>query len=66
MNETFELWSAPWHALQRSLANGSAGQAAVGAAPHPRPRARVEAPSAVSWLMRARDLAPQAAAQAHR
>ncbi|MGO9513696.1 MAG: hypothetical protein ACLP2F_08655 [Steroidobacteraceae bacterium] len=22
MNEIFELWSLPWHALQRSLANG--------------------------------------------
>jgi len=66
MNETFEMWSAPWHALQRSLANGFAGEAAVAAAADRQPGARGAAPSAVSWLMRARHLAPQAAAHTSR
>jgi len=67
MNEIFELWSLPWHALQRSLANGFVADASIGepASParlgHGDPAAR-----AGSWLARARSVAPPASAQASR
>jgi hypothetical protein len=58
MNEIFELWSLPWHVLQRDLALGLAGETLFSS-----PKA-VKGPSAAagaanSWLSRAlRQAAP--------
>jgi hypothetical protein len=54
MNDIFELWSLPWHALQRDLALGLAGETLLSV---PVPKA-VKGPSAAagaahSWLSRA-------------
>ncbi len=52
MNDTLELWSAPWHSLQRSLAETLGIELsrliAAAAAPHE------PADTASSWLARAR------------
>ncbi len=63
MNEILELWSVPWHALQRNLAEAFGAQAAsTPAAPDPvsvrgpavRAAAKPDAANEpVSWLVRA-------------
>jgi hypothetical protein len=56
MNDIVELWSLPWHALQRDLALGLAGEAATPAVPALK-AVRLEivlAVSANSWMSRAR------------
>jgi hypothetical protein len=62
MNDIFEFWSLPWHALQKSLANGFGEGAAGSAAPaSASSRFGVAAPSTPgSWLARARSGLPQA------
>jgi len=59
MNEILESWSLPWHALQRDLAMGLAGEAARPAVPTLRAVKvqRAVAVSASSWLSRARQAA---------
>jgi hypothetical protein len=54
MNEISELWSFPWHELQRSLANGIAVQAAPVVAGLMLARKAQQAAAAPSWLARAR------------
>jgi hypothetical protein len=62
MNDIFEFWSLPWHALQRSLASGfgaeAAGTSAYGSE-HWNSGAAVS-PAGSSWLARARSGVPQA------
>jgi hypothetical protein len=55
MNDICEMWSLPWHALQRNLALGLGGNAAGHSAPALK-SASVQnvAVSANSWLSRAR------------
>jgi hypothetical protein len=53
MSEVLELWSLPWHALQRSLAKGF-GADAPAVAPRPAP---IDGEPASSWLMRAQQAA---------
>jgi hypothetical protein len=55
MNEICELWSLPWHALQRDLALGLAGEAVGRSVPALRAVKvqRAAAVSANSWLSRA-------------
>jgi hypothetical protein len=53
MNDTCEMWSLPWHALQRNLANGIGGDAIVHFAGSVR-AVNVASPAANSWLGRAR------------
>jgi hypothetical protein len=56
MNDIFELWSLPWHALQRDLALGLAGEAtgpSVPALKAVKVQSSVVAVSANSWLSRA-------------
>jgi len=67
MNEIFELWSLPWHALQRRLAInfGAATPATVFGNPQSLV-ARAAATPASSWLVRALSVTGQAAAQAKR
>ncbi len=60
VNDIFELWSLPWHALQRSLADSFRADAPSGTG------LKAAAPAGSSWLMRARLSAVQEAAQAHR
>ena len=59
MNEILESWSLPWHALQRDLAMGLAGEAVGRSAPTLRAVKvqRAVAVSASSWLSRARQAA---------
>lgn len=68
MNDIFENWSLPWHALQRRLAKSVGTEAAANAATNPRDAdARVAAAPASSWLARALSVAPASTAfQAHR
>jgi hypothetical protein len=47
MNEVSEMWSQPWHALQRNLAENLGGNAIGHAAATPR---AVSAPKVVSTL----------------
>jgi hypothetical protein len=55
MSDESELWSLPWHALQRSLANGFGAQTAVAAPSAIRlSDAKFKAAASGSWLMRAR------------
>ena len=62
MNEISELWSLPWHELQRSLANGIAVPAAPLAAGIILARkAQQAAAAAPSWLARARAQVQQSA-----
>jgi hypothetical protein len=55
MNDICELWSLPWHALQRDLALGLAGEAVGRSVPALRTVKvqRAVAVSANSWLSRA-------------
>jgi len=68
MNDMFEIWSLPWHALQRRLAKGVGAEAAANATTNPpNAGARVAAAPASSWLTRALSGAPTAAPlQVHR
>ena len=55
MNHTCEMWSQPWHALQRNLALGLAGDAVGHSIPTLRTlNVQSVAVSANSWLVRAR------------
>jgi hypothetical protein len=59
MSDTFEMWSLPWHALQRNLALGLDGNAIVHSAIAVK-AVTVQSAAAVatnSWLGRARLLA---------
>ena len=60
MNEISELWSLPWHELQRSLANSIAAQAAPVVAGFMLARYAQNA-AAPSWLARARTRIRQSA-----
>jgi hypothetical protein len=68
MNDMFEIWSLPWHALQRRLAKGvGAADAATVTANPLGAGARAAMAPASSWLARALSLrATPAAFQAHR
>ena len=68
MDDLFEIWSLPWHALQRRLAKGVEAGAAAKATTNPRNAgARIAAAPAGSWLVRALTGAPAPAAfQVHR
>jgi hypothetical protein len=68
MSDMFEIWSLPWHAMQRRLAKGVGAEAAARTATNPRDAgARVAAAPASSWLARALSRAPTAAPlQVHR
>jgi len=55
MNDMCEMWSQPWHALQRNLASGKGVEAAA----HPAAKLRavnmqIGTVAADSWLARAR------------
>jgi hypothetical protein len=57
MNDTFELWSLPWHAQLRSLAKGfgaesAGGESCAGSGCPPETAGRN------SWLVRARSTQP--------
>ncbi len=55
MNESLELWSAPWHSLQRTLADTLGAEMTRLIARIPVAAGVQEAtPSAPSWLARAR------------
>jgi hypothetical protein len=60
MDDICEMWSLPWHALQRSLANGTGDDAPNHSTVGMRPvNARGAAVPPNSWLARARSrLAP--------
>ena len=65
MSDTLELWSEPWHALQRSLALSFGGDAKSAACEGPTSNSRTAAAAAgVTWLGRARRLAAHAASVA--
>jgi len=67
MNDIFEIWSLPWHALQRRLAAGVGAEAAARHATNPRGAGVGVAVPASSWLARAlSDSALPAAFQMHR
>ncbi|MGC1389216.1 MAG: hypothetical protein WA807_14485 [Steroidobacteraceae bacterium] len=54
MNDKFEIWSLPWHALQRRLAADVGAEASARKATYPRGAgAGVMAVPASSWLARA-------------
>jgi hypothetical protein len=53
MNDNFELWSLPWHSLQRSLANQVQPLDVPVHAPGSVSKAPA-APLSLSWLARAR------------
>lgn len=55
MSEFFEMWSLPWHALQRSLAKSGEAlgvQAQAQTSPSGTPPCAGAAPAAGNWLMR--------------
>lgn len=60
MNKTVEVWSMPWHALQRNLAESFGTQAGKPVAAPKYPRTHVPTAAAVSWLVRARHTSAQA------
>ncbi len=61
MNDIFELWSLPWHALQRSLATSFGAETAVMARGNPQSTpARVGGTPTSSWLVRALSVTAQA------
>ena len=68
MNDIFEIWSLPWHALQRRLATAVGAEAPARNVTNPRGAgAGVAAVPASSWLARAlSDSALPAAFQMHR
>ncbi len=54
MSDKAEMWSGPWHALQRSLAAQLAAGPAAGESPNRNASApRVAFVSAANWLVRA-------------
>jgi len=56
MNDIFELWSLPWHALQRSLAEAFGAESAVHAASTSKSSISRNLPTPTgSWLVRARN-----------
>jgi hypothetical protein len=60
MNDIFELWSLPWHALQRSLAETFGAESAVHSAFTSKSLNSRNLPTpASSWLVRARNAATQ-------
>ncbi len=62
MNDIFELWSQPWHALQHSLATSFGAEAAAIAPGNPQSTpARVAATPSSSWLVRALNVTAQTA-----
>ncbi len=68
MNDIFELWSLPWHALQHSLALSFGAEEAAatpGAPPYtaarPSTATRVIATPTSSWLVRALSVTAQPA-----
>lgn len=62
MNDIFDLWSLPWHALQRSLASSFGAEAAAITRGNPQSTAaRVAATPSSSWLVRALNVTAQAA-----
>jgi hypothetical protein len=61
MNDILELWSQPWHALQRSLALSFGVESAAMAPGDPQPAsARAAGTPADSWLVRALSVTAQA------
>jgi hypothetical protein len=68
VSDIFELWSQPWHALQRSLADSFRAEAPSDAGLNLRSSGgrAVPAPASSSWLLRARLSAMQGAAQPYR
>ncbi len=63
MNDIFELWSLPWHALQRRLATSFGADPAAIAPGNPQSTAaRVGGAPTSSWLVRALSVTEQAAA----
>ena len=68
MTDMFEVWSLPWHALQRNLAKRIGSAAAANAATgFRRAGQRAVAAPGSSWLARAlNDAPPHTAFQAHR
>ena len=55
MNKTVEVWSMPWHELQRSLAEAFGTEAIEKSVAAPKSRrAHVPTAAAVNWLVRAR------------
>jgi len=58
MNDEFEIWSVPWHAMQRRVANGFGAEAAARAATIPRGSGARGAAPAGSWLARALGIGP--------
>ncbi|MGO9988369.1 MAG: hypothetical protein ACLPSY_06300 [Steroidobacteraceae bacterium] len=61
MNDIFELWSLPWHALQRSLAVSFGAEAAAPGSPQST-AARIAATPTSSWLVRALSVTAQSTA----
>jgi hypothetical protein len=57
MDDVFELWSLPWHALQRRLAKGFGSEVGGGGAAKLDPSGACDAPIRNSWLTRARSVA---------
>jgi len=61
MNDAVELWSTPWHELQRRLANGFGADEATGGSSRPLVGTRMAPQAAAgSWLLRARRMTPRA------
>jgi hypothetical protein len=59
MNDVWEMWSLPWHALQRSLAKSFGAETPAGPPAGSGPKdARPLAEQGGSWLVRARRIAP--------
>lgn len=53
MNGMIQLWSRPWHAVQRHVAHGLATDLALLIrAPQPAPRLPHAVPPATSWIAR--------------
>jgi hypothetical protein len=61
MSDILELWSEPWHALQRSLASRVASDPQNDGMHAHAPGPLVAAPVGGTWLVRARRLAASAA-----
>ncbi len=63
MSDRVEMWSRPWHALQRSLAAQLATEPAAGTIAHrSSPEPRVPFVPAANWLLRAQGAAARLAA----
>jgi hypothetical protein len=59
MNDILELWSLPWHVLQRSLAKSFSAQTAVSAPVNSKCSNERPAGAPASWLVRALSIAGQ-------